>query len=269
LLVTETTDVAAYDDPLVHAALFVLGTFAVAYEVHRRRLKAVEAGVPDFLDRFASTNEAGMPIVESFGRTVGSKLGALTQELERTWADVQWGARVEHALQRFRQRASTPAISRVVTLTTNAMSASGDLGPVLRIAADEAKATRRLERDRRNELLTYLVVIYISFFVFLAIVVALDVIFIPNIPVAEAASASADATQGAGEEVSTGPFSRSTQLTEADKQRFSLVFFHTSLVQAVCSGLVAGQMGEGTVKAGVKHAAVMLTIAYGLFVLIG
>lgn len=257
-------EATAYDDAFVHATLFVLGTFSVAYEVSRRRRNAIEAGVPDFLDRFASTNEAGMAAVESFGRTVEGKLGALTQELERTWADVQWGARIENAFERFRGRVDTPAVSRVVTLTTNAMSASGNLGPVLRIAADEAKATRRLARDRRNELLTYLVVIYVSFFVFIAIVVALDVIFIPNIPTGSAAPAA----EGA-EAVSSGPFSQSGQLTEDAKAAYSTVFFHTSLVQAVCSGLVAGQMGEGTVKAGAKHATVMLTIAYATFLLIG
>jgi flagellar protein FlaJ len=264
LAVSGVSDVTIYDDPLLHATIFVLGTFAVAYEIHRRRVKAIEAGVPDFLDRFASTNEAGMAVVESLGRVVGSELGALTTELQRTWTDVQWGARIENAFERFRTRVSTPAISRVVTLTTNAMSASGDLGPVLRIAADEAKATRRLERDRRSELLTYLVVIYIAFFVFLAIVVALDLIFIPNIPTAETgAGIPADS------EVTTGPFSRASQLTQADKNAYSLVFFHTSLVQAVCSGLVAGQMGEGTIKAGAKHATIMLLIAYGLFLVIG
>ena len=262
------TEITAYDDPLVHAALFVLGTFAVAYEIHRRHLKAVEASVPDFLDRFASTNEAGMPIVASFGRVVGSDLGALTTELKRTWADVQWGARIENAFHRFQERVRTPAIARVVTLTTNAMRASGDLGPVLRIAANEAKATRRLERDRRSELLTYLVVIYIAFFVFLAIVVSLDVIFIPNIPTVEAATAAPTDPTGGGQ-VSTGPFSRASQLTQAQKDAYSLVFFHTGLVQAVSSGLVAGQMGEGTVKAGAKHATVMLTVAYGTFLLIG
>jgi flagellar protein FlaJ len=40
-------------------------------------------------------------------------------------------------------------------------------------------------------------------------------------------------------------------------------------VQAVCSGLVAGQMGEGTIKAGAKHATVMLLIAYGTFLFLG
>jgi flagellar protein FlaJ len=259
------TDLTAYDDPLVHAALFVLGTFTAAYELHRRRVKAVEAGVPDFLDRFASTNEAGMPVVQSLGRVVGSDLGALTTELERTWADVQWGARVEHALGRFRDRTNTPAISRVVTLTTNAMRASGDLGPVLRIAANEAKATRRLERDRRSELLTYLVVIYIAFFVFLAIIVALDVIFIPNIPVVETTAPTGQLPAGG----SSGAFSRTANLTQATKDAYSLVFFHTGLVQAVCSGLVAGQMGQGSVKAGAKHATLMLALAYGTFLVLG
>ena len=258
------TDVTAYDDPLVHAALFVLGTFAAAYELHRQRLKAVEAGVPDFLDRFASTNEAGMAVVPSFGRVVDSDLGALTRELERTWADVQWGARIENALRRFGTRAQTPAISRVVALTTNAMRASGDLGPVLRIAAGEAKATRRLERDRRNELLTYLVVIYISFFVFLAIIVALDVVFIPSLPTGGLGGAASS-----GGTIPTGPFSRAAQLTEAEKASYSLMFFHTGLVQAVCSGFVAGQMGENSVKAGAKHATIMLLAAYGTFVLVG
>jgi flagellar protein FlaJ len=208
-----------------------------------------------------------MAAVESFGRVVGSDLGALTAELERTWADVQWGARIEHAFGRFRERANTPAISRVVALATNAMRASGDLGPVLRIAADEAKAARRLERDRRSELLTYLVVIYIAFFVFLAIIVALDVIFIPNIPVADAAAVPAD--QLPGGDTTTGPFSRASQLTQATKDAYGLVFFHTGLVQAVCSGLIAGQMGEGSVKAGAKHATVMLVAAYGTFLLVG
>jgi flagellar protein FlaJ len=255
----------AYDDALVHATLFLLGTFAVAYEFSNRRVSSVEAGVPDFLDRFASSNEAGMSAVEAFGRTVEGKLGALTLELERTWADVQWGSRLENAFERFRQRVETPAISRVVTLTTNAMSASGDLGPVLRIAADEAKATRRLKRDRRNELLTYLVVIYVSFFVFIAIVVALDVIFIPNIPTGGLSAAGGEGAQA----IDTGPFSGAGQLTEEKKAQYSTVFFHTGLVQAVCSGLVAGQMGEGTVKAGAKHATAMLAVAYLLFLFVG
>jgi flagellar protein FlaJ len=257
------TAFAAYDDALIQATLFVSGTFAVTYEVSQRRIRAIQASVPDFLDRLASTNEAGMAIVESFERVVRTDLGALSTELQRTWADITWGAHVERALSRLQYRVQTPAITRVVTLTTNAMSATNDIGPVLRIAADEAKSTRRLERDRRNELLTYMVVVYISFFVFLVIVVALDTVFIPSIPTGEEFAGTAGSGTGLG-------FGGNLQnLTQATKDAYSLLFFHAGIVQGFISGFVAGQMGEGSVKAGAKHGTVMLAIAYVVFLIFG
>ncbi len=263
-LTAGVNELSAYDDPLILATLFVTGSFAVTYEVSRRRVKAIEASVPDFLDRLASTNEAGMAIVESFERVVRSDLGALSEELRKTWADIMWGAHVESALQRFQTRVQTPAITRVVTLTTNAMRATNDIGPVLRIAADEAKSTQRLERDRRNELLTYMVVVYIAFFVFLVIVVSLDTVFIPSIPTGEefAGGAASGAT-------GIGLGGTLQNLTQATKDAYGLLFFHAAIIQGFFSGFVAGQMGEGSVKAGAKHATLMLAIAYVVFLVFG
>ena len=243
-----------FDDAVVQAILFLVGTFAVVWEIRKRRLGAVERAVPDFLDRLASTNEAGMPIVASIERVARGDLGGLNEEVDRTWTDVRWGAPVEAALKRFETRVRTPMITRVVTLTTNAMSATSDLAPVLRIAADEAQSTQRLKRERRNELVTYLVVIYLAFFVFIAIIVALDAIFVPAIPTADQFAGPAGQSLG-----SIG------QLTEEKKAAYSLLFFHTALVQAVCSGFVAGQMSETDIRSGAKHAFIMLTIAYGIF----
>ncbi|GAA0658475.1 type II secretion system F family protein [Salarchaeum japonicum] len=250
----------AIDDPLILASIGVLATYAGVYELESRRIKNIEAAIPDLLERLASTNEAGMPIVASFGRVVGSQLGSLSEELKKTWTDITWNGRVEPALERFENRLQTTTVTRVVTLITNAMNASGDIGPVLRIAADEAKATQRLRRERRNELLTYLVVIYLAFFVFLTIVVALDTMFIPSLPSGELFSVSSPA----GGSV-TGIGNLGIGGANVDKDAYSLVFFHTCAIQAVCSGFVAGQMGEGSVKAGAKHATAMLTIAYLVF----
>ncbi|MFB6069943.1 MAG: type II secretion system F family protein [Halanaeroarchaeum sp.] len=260
-LVAGQFDPAVYDDPFIQATLFVTATFAATYEVANRRRKAIERAIPDFLDRLASTNEAGMSVVESFGRVVRSDLGALSRELERTWADIVWGAHVETALARFQQRVQTPAVTRVVTLTTNAMSATNDVGPVLRIAADEAQAAKRLERERHNELLTYTVVVYLSFFVFLVIVVALDAIFVPAIP-------TAGVGEGTGALTTGGVGAGIQQVTQAEKDAYSLLFSHALLVQAVASGFVAGQMSDGSVKSGAKHATAMLAIAYVVVLLI-
>lgn len=256
-------DPSALDDPLIQAVLFVTGTYAVTYETGRRRINRIEAAIPDFLERLAATNEAGMSMVESFGRVARSDLGALSTEMRRTWADVQWGTHMETALRRFESRVRTPAITRVTTLTTNAMGATNDIGPVLRIAADEAKSARRMERNRRNELVTYVVVVYVAFFVFLGIVLALDQVFIPAIPTN--LDAGGGAVPGAGIGIGGG-FS---DLTEAKKAAYSLVFFHAGIIQGFVSGFVAGQMSDGRLKSGAKHATAMLAIAYAVFLIFG
>ncbi|WP_135851430.1 type II secretion system F family protein [Halorussus salinus] len=253
-LAAGTLTLRVFDDFAVQAALFVVGSFALVQELHRRRIAAIEAAVPDFLDRLASVNEAGMSVVESLERVARSDLGALDAEAGRLWTDIEWGVDAETALYRFEDRLDTPTITRTVTLIANAMAASGDIARVLRIAADDAQDTRRLKRKRRQEMLTYLVIIYLSFVVFLVIVGALNSILIPNLPTDAAAPATGPA--------STGPLSG---ISEVDTEAYTLLFFHTSLVQAVCSGLVAGQMGEGSVRNGAKHATVLLAVAYAVF----
>jgi flagellar protein FlaJ len=215
--------------------------------------------VPDFLDRLASVNEAGLTVVESLHRVGQTDLGALSPDLRRLRRDIEWGANAETALARFERRVESPMVTRSVTLISNAMRASGDISPVLRIAADEAQGTRRLQQERRQEMVTYLLVIYISFFVFLGIIAALTVSFIPAV---EQANVGMGQTN---EQLATGFLGT---LQSVDTAAYTLVFFHTAVLQGVCSGLVAGQLGEGSVKDGVKHATILLLFTYVAFLFI-
>ena len=249
------------DHPVVEASVVVMVVFAVLHETHKRRIRRLERAVPDFLDRLASVNEAGMTVVESIERVAGTDLGGLEGEVERTWRDIRWGADAGDALRRLAIRTRTRMVSQAVTLITNAMNASGDIAPVLRIAADEAQATRRLRRERRQEMLTYILVIYISVLVFLGIIAALTVAFIPAVQ--EAAGTTASTPANAPNVGVTGAFSDTGVNTEA----YELVFFHISAIQAVCSGMIAGQLAEGGIADGVKHAAGLLALTYLVFAL--
>ncbi|WP_435185008.1 type II secretion system F family protein [Halobellus sp. EA9] len=250
---------AAIDGPVVQVTILALAGIALAHEIQKRRISAIEADTPDFLDRMASINEAGVTVVGCLKRLSDADLGRLGDEVARVWRDIRWGSNVDAALARMERRTGAPSVSRAVTLIRNAMAASGDISPVLHIAADEAQETRRLRRERRQEMLTYLVVIYVSFFVFLGIVVALTVSFIPAI---EAASQSAGGAAGDIAGVDTGIFGG---LQDVDTDAYELLFFHTAAIQGLCSGLVAGQLGEGSVMDGLKHASFLLTVAYVVF----
>ena len=266
-LVEGQVSIRAFDDLLVQGTLFVVGTFAIAFEVHRRRLEAIESAVPDLMDRLASVNEAGMTVVQSIERVQRSELGALDPEIERVWRDIEWGADVETALKRFEARLRTQIISRVVTLTTKAMNASGDLSTVLRIAGSQAKADRRLKQRRKQEMLTYMVVVYVSFFVFLFIIGVLSTVLIPNLPDGGTGAALNGSSGGAGAGSAgvggIGGIGGGGVNTEA----YTLLFFHSTLVQGLLSGLIAGQLSTGDLRGGAKHAAVLLAIAYGVFLL--
>ncbi|WP_232342910.1 type II secretion system F family protein [Halosimplex litoreum] len=250
----------ALDDVLVQATLLVVGTFAVVWEIYTRRIRRMEAALPELLERLASLNDAGMSVVEGFERVRESDLGVLSVEVDRICRDLTYGANVDDALRRFGLRVRTTATTRVVTLLTNALRASGELAPVLRIAGEQASAELKLRRKRRQQMFTYLVVIYISFAVFLVIIVAVQEVLVPslpnNVPTPENSNRLA---------VNVESFARFGQVNKA---AYTLVFFHTAIVQAVLSGFIAGQLGEGSLKHGAKHAAIMLAVAYGAFLLL-
>jgi flagellar protein FlaJ len=249
-------DLEVLDDLLVQAALFFMGTFAVVYEYSKRRLRRLEDAVPDLLERLASLNEAGIAMVSSFGRIRESDVGALDSEVNRIWRDMNWGATAEQALSRFQDRVQTASVTRVVTLITNAMRASNEIGPVLRIAARQARSDLALRRQRKQEMFTYLVVIYVSFLVFLIVIVALEQVLIPSLPDTSAVSENA-ATGVPGLGASSD-----------DREAYQRVFFHTALIQSVVSGLVGGVMGNGSIKDGMKHATAMLLVTYLVLVVL-
>ncbi|QSW98347.1 type II secretion system F family protein [Haloterrigena alkaliphila] len=250
-------DISAVDDAAALGLLVVLTGFAICYEFHRRRITAIEAAIPDLLDRLASVNEAGMSIVSAVDHVRGSDLGPLGVELDRVWADVQWGADLQTAFGRLETRVRTRSTSRVVTLLTEAMNASGNLATVLRIAARQAAADRRLERERAQAMVEYMIVVYVSFLVFLFIIAVLAGYLLPSLP-ASGAGEAVGADAGTAVEGLGG-------LSESDSAAYGTLFYHATLLQGLLSGLIAGQLSSGNVRGGAKHAALMVALSVTLF----
>lgn len=245
---------AAIDSTIILTIAGLLGSYAFVYQLHIRRIHQIDDSVADFLDRLASVNEAGMTVVEALNRLNQSTndLGVLSVEIERTCRDIDWGADATTALYNLEQRAKTATITRVVTLITNALRASGSISPILRIAADEANNIRRLREERQREMFTYQIVIYMAFFVFMIIIASLTEILIPGMPEVDESLTifSTSGSSGVG------------------AAAYTLLLYHTSITQAIFAGLIAGQMGEGSIKAGTKHATILVLFTYTIFLLL-
>ncbi|MCK5660154.1 MAG: secretion system protein, partial [Methanosarcinales archaeon] len=117
-------------------------------------------------------------------------------------------------------------------------------------AAMDAELAVRIKKERLNNILMYVIVVYISFFVFLLIAYVLSTVFLDTMPAPIDTSDISGATTG---------------FASFDKDQYTQLLYHATLIQGFFSGLVSGQLGEGNVYSGLKHSLIMVFIGYLAF----
>jgi flagellar protein FlaJ len=243
--------ISVVDDHVVIALLIVLIPYAIFYEIWARKVRGIQVMIPDFLERMAGINRVGLTIIQAISIMVNTNLGLLSYEIRRIKRDMEWGVNFSDALMRFEQRISTPSIARTVTLITKASEMSGQIGEVLAIAASDAKMSETLKKERLAEMFIYTAIVYLSYFVFLFVVAVLATQFLPVLAnIGTAGLSHAGSLAGIG----------SVPVKSLDR-----LLYHAVLLQALFSGLIAGQMGESSLAAGVKHSCILLIIALVTF----
>ena len=245
------TFIDVVDDHIIIAILLVFIPYAIFYEIWSRKVQGIQALIPDFLERMAGINQVGLTIAQAIGIMVNTNLGLLSYEIRRIKRDMEWGANFTEALIRFEERVSTPSIARTVTLITKASEMSGQIGVVLSIASSDAKMSEVLKKERQAEMFIYTAIVYLSFLVFLFVVGVLTTQFLP---VLANMTISGLPTSGTLSGIGSIPI-----------QTFNRLLYHACLVQAIFSGLIAGEMSESSVAAGVKHSCILLIIALVAF----
>ncbi|MCX6688808.1 MAG: type II secretion system F family protein [Methanoregula sp.] len=241
------TYIDVIDDHLIIALLIVLIPYAIFYSLYARKVLAIQGLIPDFLERMAGINQVGLTIAQAIGIMVNTNLGLLSYEIKKIKCDMDWGANFTEALIRFEERISTPTIARTVTLITKASEMSGRIGEVLTIAASDANMSEVLKKERLAEMFIYTAIVYLSFLVFIFVIGVLTTQFLPVLANVNTAGVPATgALKGLG---------------QVPVKTIGRLLYHACLVQAIFSGLIAGQMGESSISAGVKHSCVLLIIS--------
>ncbi len=242
------------DDKIIFTVYIIIIPLMIFHEYKKRKEEKIQSQIPDFLKKLASTNETGMTLRDSIRLMTRSDIG-MSKEIKKIWNDIEWGLAINEALKRFANRVRTHIVARSVTLLTKANESSGDVGEVLTVAARDAAAEQELKNERRVSMFIYIIIIYISFLVFVGIIYIISTTFLEEMV-------------KAGERVtSSGSRAVPLSLSRDMLGTYNRMFFHGALIQGFSSGLIAGVMGEGSVLSGLKHSVIMVTIGYALFTL--
>jgi len=241
----------AIDDLAVFALLIVSIPLAILDFRDSWRTRHIEEALPNFYRDLAGMNDSGMTLPNAVHLVAQSDYSTLTPYVRKLDNEMSWNTTFIDAIQRFRARLSTPLTDRSIDLIAKASKAGGDISEVLRAAAKDSYEFINLQTERRNNMLIYVVIVFISFLVFVFVIYILVTTFLSVMATAGSAASASGAGSQFGANVNLPLYTR--------------IFTHAALIQAFFSGLVAGQMGEGRVIAGLKYSIVMMIIAWIMF----
>ena len=234
---------------------------AVFYEWNIYSRNAVTGKLSQNLRKLSSANDTGQTLLDSIMTVAETSSGKLADEFEIMYAKVNYGVSLRDAFIEFNNKYHLPRLARTVKLITEAQEASSEITDVLRTAAQASENTDDIERERISRTRMQVAIILMTYLTLLAVMAILQTQFIDVM-----AGLTDQAGNGGGPDgVDGGPeFGAGV-----DASLLSLLFFHAVTIQAILAGLIAGYIRTAKLLSGVKFVVILLTVALGVWVVVG
>src|SRR5580658_4487667 len=171
-------------DFFVIGLLILIAPYGFAMSAELSRVEKIEERLPDFLRDVAEAGRFGMTLPDAIIVASRGRYGLLTDEIKKMASQLEWGVPVATALRLFEERVPTPLVQRVVSIVTRANEAGGNVADVLSMVAHDTREVQLSLQERQISMLTYVTVIYISFFVFLVTIYIMAAVFLPQMVLA-------------------------------------------------------------------------------------
>ncbi|MCK9630631.1 MAG: type II secretion system F family protein [Methanoregula sp.] len=218
-----------------------MAPIAVSFEGRRWYVRNIEEHLPDFLRELSDMKDIGITLQEAIHRIAGAKLGVLSSELMVASRDIQSGAYVNSALVKMEERIGLVSVKRAISLLVRASEITSNLKQIFIIAITDFEYYLKLKRERSNTTIVYVMIIYLSFGIYLYTAYQLNVPFLT-------------AFKDMNVNIDTAG-----NLTE---------MFRIGIILATFSGIMAGQFSSNSILAGFKHSIVLLIATVALFIIV-
>jgi len=260
LVATGLVDPGAFmTDPVrVTTGLAVLPLLVVAvplsllHEAKRRRQAEIARRFPDTLNILSSANQMGIRLTEAFDLVSRWSEGTLAVEMRKVRNDIEWNHDVQRALLSFANRLDVPQVTRTMKLIAEGSRSTGDLSRVLSIAAEDTRNRHKIVEERSRAMSAYIAIVVIGFLVYLAVVVLIDVAYLT--PISQIDSPGTG-TGGTG----------LLAVGNVDVTAYRMVFYHSALIQAFGSGLLAGKLADNDALSGLKYSVLLVALTLAIF----
>ena len=238
-------------DFIVLGILSCLGPIGFYNHLISKKKREIENNLPDFLREISGSTASGMTVFDAIKSASKGDHGKLTYELEKMASQLSWGISVNDVLDNFSRRMKSDIVKRMVLTIKKALEIGGNTSAVFNAAALEIDQSKRVEEQRKIEMSLYSIVIFISFFVFLAVILIIDkTIFAAIFDLQE---------KMAGQSIGN------MMIASIDHDLLKYMFFSFVLVQSIGGGLLGGFMMDGKLSSGIRFGFILILISFVVF----
>lgn len=259
----------------------------VAYFNHEK-IRVIEDHWPIFMRDMAESQKAGTNFPDALRITSKTDYGKLSREIKKMNDQLSWGIPLQEVLNRFSARMKgSDLIIRSVRIINEAYSSGGDIADTMESIATDVNIIKEYKRERTSRVMQHIIVIYIIYFVFIAIVISLSNTLLPILNMNIVAGGTSPSvgqggitagfsdpcifcTDGNIMCISCSTFSVVSiifSLGTGPISYYRALFLSMIIVQGIFTGLVAGQISSNSALAGVKHSLILTAIGFGVFMI--
>ena len=244
-------NILSWVDFIVLGILSCIGPIGFYNHLITKKKREIENQLPDFLREISGSTASGMTVFDAIKSAAKGDHGKLTLELQRMSSQLSWGISVNDVFDNFGKRMKSDLVKRMVITIKKALEIGGNTSSVFNAAAVEIDQAKRVEEQRKIEMSLYSIVIFISFFVFLAVILIIDKTIFAAIFDLQA--------QMAGQTIGN------MMIASIDHDLLKYMFFSFVLVQSMGGGLLGGFMMDGKLSSGIRFGFVLILISFFVF----
>ena len=252
---------------LLQNTAFVMTSFIIpiipimyAYYQQNSQIKGLEENFRVFLDDLKDLLQAGVNISDALVITAKNDYGPLSSYIKRLAAKVRLGLSLEKAITRTFAKTNSMLIKKIILVINQTLRAGGNFMRVFSVSTDYVEKIERLKSQRKSRTTSTIINSYVMFYVFVMIIIAIQIFFVPMLENQPAMNISAI----------TGGLSNLGEIMseeeEVQKVNYSWHFTNLIIVQAIFAGPMIGKISENSFVAGLKHSVILLSTSLFVYI---
>lgn len=232
---------------VIGGIILVVPPTLIFYTKYRTKREIEQRFIGFVLDLADSIN-SGMTLPMALEHCSKRDYASMTSLVNDLNAQVNWGIPFDKALKNFAKGTGSRPIRRSVTTIIETYKVGGKISDTLSAVSKSMLTIEKLNKERRSSVYSQMVMLYLIFFVFIGILIIMQVSLIPVL---------------SPEEI--GGLSLVSQTTVIPTEMYTETFIYFIIIQGFFAGLAIGKMAEGVIAAGLKHSIFLIIIGYALF----